>query len=237
MTSIPYRRVVPAGYTEATLTLTGTAPLLMNSGEVDRESDEYRAFAVLSKQRSKSLDDDARLREMEWALALYLDEELGPYVPGKNVHELLRAAATKWKRGEDVKRSLVVVQNRVPLQYDGPRDQATLWEKGYRYQAMVANAGFNRGRVVRCRPCFDQWIVEAELAFDPEDLDPDTLALIVERSQKYGLGDYRPTFGAFAAELTIGTKKKDGARVDGRKQRDRRTERAHTAQVKRVVRS
>lgn len=232
-----YRRIVPAGYVEGHLRLTGTAALLMNSGEVDRESAEYRAFATLGQKKRKSLDDQARLREMEWALALYLDGELGPYIPGKNVRELLRKAATKWSLGEDVKRSLVVTENRIPLEYDGPRTQSEMWAAGFRYEAMVRNAGMNAGRVVRCRPCFDEWSLTADLAWDPEDLDADRLEMIVERSQKFGLGDYRPEFGSFSAELVVGATKKEMARVDGRKGRNGRASRAHAAEVRRVVRT
>jgi len=235
MTTTPYRRVVPAGYAIATLVLEGTAPLLMNSGEVDRESDEYRAFRMLASKRGKTLDDEARLREMEWAFGLYLDDELGPYIPGKNVHEMLRAAATKWRLGEEVKRSLIVVENRIALDYKGPRDQQGLWDGEFRYTAMVSNAGASRGRVVRCRSCFDSWRLEVELAWDPEDLDEDHLQQIVERSQKYGLGDYRPTFGSFTASLKKGEKKKDPANVSANKRRNGRQERAHKAGRERVM--
>lgn len=196
-----YRRVVPEGYATAMLTLTGTSPLLMNSGEADRDSELYRSYFMLGQKKRKTLDDEARLREMEWQLRIYLDEKIGPYIPGKNVKEMLRSAATKWRRGEDIKRSLIVVDYRIPLQYDGPRDQQGLWDAGFRYTAMVSNAGFNAGRVARCRPMFREWRIETMLAFDPEDIDPDFLHLVVERSQKYGLGDYRPEFGAFHALL------------------------------------
>ena len=231
---IPYRKVVPAGYHTATLTLTGTSALLMNSGEVDRESDQYRAFVQLSQKSKKSLDDEARLREMEWALRLYLDEEVGPFIPGKNVKEMLRSAATKWRRGEDVKRSLIVVQHRIPLLYDGPRDQQGLWDKGYRYTAMVANAGISRGRVVRCRPCFETWALEVELAWDAEDLDYDFLQIIVERSRKFGLGDYRPEFGSFLCCLGPSEIFKDGAATDAQKELEALASQAHAASVKRI---
>lgn len=231
---IPYRRVIPKGYVEATLSLEGTSPLLMNSGEVDRESEQYRAFRDLGDKRKKSLDDEARLREMEWAFALYFDAELGPYIPGKNVKELIRSAATKYKRGEDIKRSLVVVQNRIPLTYEGPKTQQELWDEGFKYTAMVANAGINRGRVVRCRPCFDVWSLLVELAYDPEDLDFDTLQTIIDRSQKLGLGDYRPEFGSFMATLTLGEIKKNGAVVDATKVLNKRQAQAHKASVERV---
>lgn len=197
------RRVIPEGYATATLHLQGTAPFLMNSAEADRDSELFRAYTLLGQKKGKTLDDEARLRELEWELRIYLDADLGPYVPGRMVKAVLCAAAGKFKKGATLGRSLITVLYRIPLEYDGPRDQAGLWADGYRYTTMVKNAGFNAGRVMRCRPMFPKWAVSAEIAFDPEEIDPDTLGLIVERSQRYGLGDYRPEFGAFSATLKL----------------------------------
>jgi len=229
-----YRRIVPQGYATATLTLIGTSPLLMNSAEADRDGELFRAYTMLGKKRPKSLDDEARLREMEWQLRIYLDDELGPYIPGKNVKEMLRSAATKWKKGEEIKRSLIIAENRIPLLYDGPRDQAGLWAAGYRYTTMVANNGAGAGRVVRCRPKFEDWSLKAEVAYDPEDLDLDFLHLVVDRSRKYGLGDFRPTFGSFDAKLEAVESIKDGARGDASKKLNQTDVGAHRAFVDRI---
>lgn len=234
-TPSPLRRIVPAGYAKATLELVGTSPLLMNSGEADHDSDLFRAFTLLSQKKRKSLDDEARLREMEWKLRLYLDAEVGPYVPGKNVKELLRSAATKWSKGEEIKRSLIIVEYRIPLGYDGPRDQDGLWAAGYRYTAMVSNAGPHAGRVIRCRPMFPQWSINAELAFDPEDLDPDLLAAVTERSQKYGLGDFRPEFGSFQATLYDAEMHKLSSNGSAYKTRNTHQEAAHEAFRARIM--
>jgi hypothetical protein len=207
----------------------------MNSGEVDRDSDLFRDFTILSQKRAKTLDDEARIREMEWALRLYFDDELGPFVPGKNVKEALRSAATKWKRGADVQRSLIVVDYRIPLAYDGPRDQQGLWDAGYRYTAMVANAGMNRGRVVRCRPCFDGWSVTTTIGWDPEDLDYDLVQRIVKRSEKYGLGDYRPEFGSFTSLLGVIDSRRDDGLPDGVTPSEPRSKRAHAAAVEKIA--
>lgn len=230
------RRVVPPGYTTTTLSLVGTSPLLMSSGEADRDSELFRAYYLLGQKKKKSLDDEARLRELEWELRIYLDAEIGPYIPGKNVKELLRVAATKWRRGEDIKRSLIVVPYRIPLEYDGPRDQAGLWAAGYRYTALVANSGFNAGRVLRCRPMFKEWALTVELAFDPEDIDPDFLSVVVDRSQKYGLGDYRPEFGSFIATVGDPMISKRPARAGlAAKSRNGHEEQAHEAFKARIL--
>lgn len=229
------RRVVPPGYATAQLTLEGRSPLLMHSADFDRDGEAYRAFRLLGQKRKKTLDDEARLRELDWELGLYLDAEIGPYIPGKNIHAILRSAATKWSLGEEVKRSLVVIPYRIPLEYDGPRDQAGLWAKGFRYSTMTANSGRSRGRVVRCRPMFPEWQLTAEIAYDPEDLDADSLALFVERTQKYGLGDYRPEFGSFAATLTTSATKRAARNGQGVKERDRIAVLAHDATVARIA--
>jgi hypothetical protein len=230
-----YRRVIPPGYERATLVLTGTSPLLMHSGEFDRESETFRAYYTLGQKRKKSLDDEARLRDLEWTLGLYLDEDIGPYIPGKNVKELIRESATKWRRGEDVRRSLAVVEYRVPLLYDGPREQAALWEAGYRYTAMIANSGPGSGRVARCRPMFEEWSLAVDLAFDPEELDFDFLAVAVERSRKFGLGDYRPEFGGFDTELVRGEIRKLGADGQAIKPVIRPKLQAHLSMLARVM--
>lgn len=229
--------MVPSGYHLATLDFEGISPLLMNSGEVDQDSEQFRAYYQLGQKRGKSLDDAARLRELEWSIRLYYDDAIGPYIPGKNVKELLRASATKWRRGETVKRSLVVIDYRLPLLYEGPREPDELWAAGYRYTAMVSNAGAGSGRVQRCRPCFDHWTLKAELAYDPEELDFDFLENMSERAQRYGLGDYRPEFGSFIATLTAGAQEKASANGHASKARDKRAVKAHEAHKRQVIRA
>lgn len=232
MTPSPLRRVIPVGYRVHELHLKGVTPLLMSSGEADRESDTYVAYRTLSKKRGKTVEDESRLRELEWYTRLYFDDEVGCYIPGKNIKELLRSAATKWRKGEDVKRSLIVPEYRLPLVYDGPKEPAKLWDAGFAYVAMVANAGAGSGRVERCRPCFEKWEIKTEIAVDPEDLSDHELDTFVERSQKYGLGDYRPDFGAFEASLKFLREQRPDTKADATKKRDKRVEKANTDRAK-----
>lgn len=234
-TESTFRRVVPRGYQQVGLVLEGTSALLMSSGAADRDSEEFKAYTALGQVRGKSLEQESQLRQLEWALRLYMDEELGPFIPSANVHELLRSAATKWKKGEDIKRSMIVEEYRIPLLYDGPRDVDGLWEAGFRDSRMVANGGMSRGRVVRCRPKFEAWSLACTLAFDPEDIDLDQLHLIVERSQKYGLGDYRPQFGSFSATMVDFVDLTKAVEVgNGHKATDLEELRGHVAQLARI---
>jgi hypothetical protein len=229
------RREPPNGYIIHQLTIVGETPLLMSSGEVDRESELYREYRALSKARAKTIEQEAQLRELEWHTRIYFDEELGPYIPGKNIKEMLRSAATKWKLGESVKRSLVVPDYRIPLIYDGPRDLKGLWEADFRYTAMVANAGAGAGRVERTRPCFDNWSLEFEVAFDTDELDEDSFVQVVQRSMKYGLGDYRPEFGAFIASTSFVRQQKSQVDANGAKKRDAKQVQAVKKMVERIT--
>lgn len=229
------RREPPNGYLIYEVSFEGETPLLMSSGEIDRESSLYREYRALSKARAKTLEQEAQLRELEWHTRIYFDEELGPYIPGKNVKELLRSAATKFKLGESVRRSLVVPDYRIPLIYDGPRDLKGLWESGFRYTAMVANAGAGSGRVERTRPCFSDWALEFEVAFDTDELDEDAFLRTVKRTEKFGLGDYRPEFGAFVSEATFIREQKAQVSANGAKKRDAHVERAVKKMHKRIT--
>lgn len=217
----PLRRIIPVGWQVFLLRLDGQSPLLMNSAEYDRAGDTYRAFRQLGGKRGKTLEDELRMSELEFHLALHYDEEIGPFVPGMNIKELLRSAATKWRKGEEVRRSLIVPEYRVPVLYDGPRDAAELFAAGFYDSRLVRNAGPSGGRVVRTRPMFEHWAVEAEVAIDPEDLDPDMLRSAVDRSTKYGFGDGRSIgFGAFTPTLTFVREQREPSNADAVKPRD-----------------
>ena len=231
----PTRRAIPTGYLVYHIILTGLSPLLMSNGEVDRESDLYIAYETLAATRKKTREQRAQLRELEWNTRLYYDKEIGPYIPGKNIKELIRSAATKTRDGENVRRGLVVPDYRLPLIYDGPREADELWKAGFRYTTMVANAGAGSGRVDRTRPCFDQWSLEFDVAFDQEELDAKRFEDVVNRTEKFGLGDYRPEFGAFEASFDFVRIESADLRVSGVKARDKKAEKANAVRAERVM--
>lgn len=227
-----FRHVVPNGYATGTIDIEGLSPLLMNSPEADRDGDLFRAFTLLSQKPGKTFDDEAQLRRLEWEVRIYFDDELGPYLPGRMLKAVLIEAAGKFKKGATIKRSLTTALYRIPLQYTGPRDQDGLWAQEHRFTTMVQNAGFGSGRVMRTRPMFPEWGLSVGIAFDPEEIDPKTLAAIVERSQRYGLGDYRPAksggdFGMFAANLTIDSTSRKAREALGSKTRNGHEAAAH----------
>lgn len=207
--AIPHERparIVPPTYGELELMLQGLAPLLMNAPTLlDPFSPYTRELNALTSRKSsaRTADDHMNIAKLSWRAALYHDEELGPYLPGAAVKACLAGAATRWRLGAVVKRSLIVVEHKVPLQYNGPRDVEALWDEGFRDVRAVRNAGPSGSQVPRVRPCFDQWSATCTAAFDPQELDVDRLWRIGERAGIMCIGDYRPEFGMFAFDLRV----------------------------------
>jgi hypothetical protein len=86
------------------------------------------------------------------------------------------------------------------LQYDGPRDLASLWDdKAFRLRFAV---NVNDAKVMRTRPRFPAWHVVAAVEFLPSLLNPNEVIEIFEiAGMREGLGDWRPKFGKFSVKL------------------------------------
>jgi len=185
------------------LNITGTDPLLMHNARLSDEFDPIvRLMKEITSKRTNKTDDDRwELRRLEFHGGLYMDKNLGPYIPGQNIERALRDAAVVTRQGKNIQRGVVVLTSRARLDYDGPRDPDDLWEdKNY-----VSSASIKVGtsRVIRTRPMFQEWSVTVDLTLDTEIMDRETLEGIVHRAGKsVGLGDWRPRYGKFSAELT-----------------------------------
>lgn len=182
------------------LTLTGTAPLLMHNVRLANPSDTIaRSMKEISGKRKKTDEDYDRLARLEFEGGLYMDPVVGPFVPGKNVEKSIVEGGRITKNGKQVERGLFVTDNECPLIYSGPRDAQALWDAGFA-DAQVVKVGM--ARVVRTRPIFREWSVEAEAILDPGLLNLDTLrAIAADAGAMCGIGDYRPRYGRFTVEV------------------------------------
>jgi hypothetical protein len=182
------------------ITLTGTAPLLMHNVRLANPLDPIaRAMKETSGKRKKTDEDLERLARLEFEGGLYVDA-VGPYLPGANIEKCLVEGARVTRQGKQVERGLFVTDNEVPLIYDGPRDADSLWaDESYR-SMMAVKVG--TARVMRCRPIFRAWVLEASAEMDGAQLNLDTLqAIAADAGAMVGLGDYRPRYGRFMAEV------------------------------------
>lgn len=183
-----------------TITLTGTAALLMHNSRLSNPLDPAaKAVKKYTSKRNKTDDDYESIARLEFAGSLYYDADLGPYVPGENISRCLVDGAKLTKMGVKVTRGVFISTDVNPLAYNGPRDEENLWSGGYRHMASVK---VGTSRMMRCRPYFPEWAVQADGILDPSVLELDDLTSIADNAGSLiGLGDWRPRFGRFTASV------------------------------------
>lgn len=183
-----------------TITLTGTAPLLMHSSRLsDPIHPATKAVAKYTKKQKKTEEDHEIIGRLEFEGGMYHDDDIGPYIPGENINRCLIDAAKLTRQGTAVIRGLLITTDINPLAYNGPRDVEGLWSQGWVHRASVRN---KTNRVMRTRPWFPEWAVAAEGRLDPSVLTLDDLAAIADNAGLFiGLGDWRPRFGRFTATV------------------------------------
>lgn len=187
---------------EFTITITGTAPLLMHNSRLANPLDPAaKALKRVTGKRNKTDDDHEEVARLEHAGSLYFDQDAGPYIPADNIWRALYDAAKKTKRGPKIKEGLFIATDVNPLAYKGPRTVDGLWQdESFRH---LASAKVTTTRIMRCRPIFPiGWRTEAQGVFDPNVLDLAELVQIAETAGNIvGLGDWRPRYGRFTAEV------------------------------------
>lgn len=186
---------------EFTITITGTAPLLMHNSRLANPLDPAaKALKKVTSKRTKTDEDHEELARLEHAGSLYFDADAGPYIPADNIWRALYDAAKKSKRGPKVKEGVFISTDINPLAYRGPRTIEGLWkDENFRH---LASAKVSQQRVMRTRPIFREWRVDAEGVIDPAVIDLADLVSIAETAgHLVGMGDWRPRFGRFTAEV------------------------------------
>lgn len=184
------------------ITMRGTSTLLMHNAQLsDPLNVHTQALKTVSKKRIKTDDDHLEMGRLKFMGSLYWDEESGPYIPGANIHACLIEAAKMTRQGPAAKRGIVIPDEVNPLAYTGPREPDALWaDKNFRSRLSVK---VTTSRVMRTRPQFRQWAVEADALLDVTQIDLGTITQIASTAGlMIGLGDYRPRFGRFDATVT-----------------------------------
>lgn len=173
----------------------------MHNARLSNPLDEIaKAMKRISSKRVKTEEDYEEMARLEHAGGLYLDPDVGPYVPGQNFERCLVDAARITKAGKKIERGVFVETDVNPLAYDGPRDRDGLWkDENFRHAASVK---VGMVRVTRTRPQFRAWRVDAEGMFDPAVINLTELQEIAGTAGRMiGLGDWRPRFGRFEARV------------------------------------
>jgi len=200
------------------VTLESDGPLLcsnVQSSDPLGEGSKQKAF--FHSKKKKNDEDHRALRTLDWVFSGYWDKQgeidvnetentvdfegfANPILPGANFQRCLRNAATKWKLGKDVLRS-VVVTNDPLIEYQGSKDALEMYTKDQTY---FSNTAFTSRGVWVQRLLFPDWKCTFELMVDDEILSVSQLNRIITMAGKAeGLGTWRPRFGRFAASELV----------------------------------
>lgn len=180
----------------------GTRPLMMHADILaDPLNPLTKSHKELTSKRKKTDEDHEAIAKSEWRAGLYYDDEIGPYIPGTSIEASIIAGAKLSKLGAQIKRSIEVVEDKCRLEYTGPRTVEKLWGARF-YDARSVKV--QTARLMRYRPLFRQWATAFTVAFDPESIDRNQIIKCVQDAGDYcGIGDYRPKFGRFRAEVVV----------------------------------
>lgn len=191
--------------TQFTLTITGTKPLLMHNSQLSDPLNRWaREMKKLSGKRTKTDEDHLELARLEFFGGLYFDDDLGPVMPSQNLEAAITDGAKRTKQGKNVGRGLFITDLVTPIVYAGPRDLDALWGDGESEYVHRASVKVGTSRVMRTRPIFRQWVLEADGFFDDQIFNLETVEQILTDAGSYaGLGDWRPRFGTFTHTLEV----------------------------------
>lgn len=183
------------------ITMEGTGALLMHSARLSNPLDPVaKAMKRVTGKRVKTDDDHEEVARLEHMGSLYMDPDVGPYIPGENIQRCLVDAAKVTKAGVKVTRGVFISSDVNPLSYRGPRDVESLWkDENFR---LMASVKVGTSRVMRCRPIFRDWKTEAVGMLDTSVLSFDEFQQIAATAgMMIGLGDWRPRYGRFVGSL------------------------------------
>lgn len=191
---------------KVTLKFNGESPLLMHSC---RGADPFDPLAKelkkLTSVRKKTDDIHVQVARLEWELGLYIDKDLGPYLPTINMRGAIVEAARLRKLGKDFERGTMLESDKARLEYKGQRDPEGMWASNNFRDCRSVVVG--TARVMRTRPIFHpHWSVTFSLLFNEDVVQRDNIVDAARSAgAMIGLGDYRPncggSFGRFSVEV------------------------------------
>lgn len=159
----------------------GMKPLLMHA--------PYGIGDTPKLRRGEHLD-----HEVEAESYLYKDAEGNICIPAVNIKACIREAGRNYKVSGRRTTFAAMIRAAIDIK---PFPDVPLEHNTWRVD--VRPVVIQRSKILRARPCFDEWELEFEIINnDPTVVHSDTLEKIMKDAGRYyGLGDFRPEFGLF----------------------------------------
>lgn len=174
----------------------GLVPCIMHNGRLADPLDPItKEMKLLTGLKKKTDDVLAKIADLEVLGGLYVDENNHPCWPGHVIEAMIRSAAKKQRRGNDVL-SAVICDGNFPLIYNGPKDAEKV-AKDPKFRLRVACV-VDRKRIMRSRPMFSQWELKFDVHYEPSVLNEETvIGFMRDAGQYVGLSTWRPKYGRF----------------------------------------
>jgi hypothetical protein len=179
----------------------GVTPLIMHADTGSNPLHPLtKAHKLLTSKRKKTDDDLEAIALSEWRMALYFDEKIGPYIPAANLEATLTESFKLQKLGRKAKQAILVVEEKLPLIYRGPKKIEELSQKSEFID--MRSVRVQQARLQRCRPIFLEWGCEATISINTEIINIDELKKALnDAGSLIGLCDFRPRHGRFMVEF------------------------------------
>lgn len=183
------------------VTWKGVTPLIMHSCKcVNPLHPLALEMKKYTSKRKKTDEDLVALSDLEWEAGAYWDDEIGLYIPSENIEATMISGAKNYKKGNDFKKYVSVVEINVPFDYGENLTKEQLIHN-YEYRDTRA-VNVMRSKVIRTRPRFDRWQIQFTLQYDENHIDLETIVMCLEYAGQYvGLCDYRPKYGKFVTVI------------------------------------
>jgi len=183
----------------------GVSPLLCHNGQTaDPRNTFAKAMKAISGKRKKTDADYDEMARLEWLAGLYRTSD-DIVIPDYVIESTMIAGAKKSKRGPQAKCGLFFTQH-ASLQFVGKPDSITdetlaeMFSSGDFTHTIGVKVSMSK--VMRTRPIFRNWSLDAIAQYDPDVLNlRDVEEIATDAGKLVGLGDWRPKHGRFDAEV------------------------------------
>jgi hypothetical protein len=175
---------------------------VMPRGEIGKRLKELNS---LRKPTEADIEERASLK---YVIALYHDPQVGPYLPGYNLWAACRDGAKIHRLGTAWVRGAQVIEDKLPLQYTGPRDPAELYADPHFVDVRIGRLN-GKTSIEAVRPIFSQWSLEATIVVNDSVISiADAKRACEMTGEAIGIGTFRQRFGRFDVEFLNNAAKK-----------------------------
>jgi hypothetical protein len=186
-----------------TVRMTGSGPMLMHSDKLsDPLNPATKAHKRLTSDRALKKTDEGvvAIAKSEYLASLYTNSDGVVCLPGLNIRKSLIEGARLHKGGKNIERGVIILDDMIPLVFDGPKTPEKLWDDPRFVDAR--SVVVMRSRLIRYRPVFKSWSATVNCIVNEESIDIESLMHYWrEAGAMVGMGDFRPLFGRYNVEV------------------------------------